>query len=62
VPSIVTALLSVYIHTHTYTRFFQVQTSGLMIKIDQTQNVGDCILIKVTVVLSEITLFTLQEE
>ena len=51
-----------YTHTHTHTRFFQVQTSGLMIKKDQTQNVDDCILIKVTVVLSEITLFTSQEE
>jgi len=37
-----------------HTRFFHMQTSNLTIKNNQTQYVDDSILIKVTVVLTEI--------
>ena len=56
------APLSVHTHTHTqtdvracvHTRFFDIETSNLTIKEDQTQNVGDSIVIKFAFVLTEI--------
>jgi len=66
VPSRLAAPLSVHTHTHTHTnvhtRFFHIQTSNLKIKKDQTRYVDDNIVIKVTVVLTEIAWCTLQEE
>jgi hypothetical protein len=41
---------------------FEIQTFDLTIKKGQPENVYDCILIQVTVVLSEIACCTLQEE
>jgi len=55
---------TVCVHTHTQTQtnlcvcvhtcFFHIQTSNLMINKDQTQHDDDSILVKVTIVLTEI--------
>jgi hypothetical protein len=51
-------------HTHTHMRvcWFQIQTSDLTIKNGHTKDVDGFIAIRVNVVLTEITLCTLQEE
>jgi hypothetical protein len=52
-----------HIHTQIHESCFEIQTSNpMLIKNGQTQNVDDCILINVTVVLIEIPWFTVQEE